>query len=150
MGLSVGGCDASLDVSVFFGSEALKPCLQYGQGDPQCFGGVVVDALVIFDECWRELFHGDEELGGSEFDGAFFEDGGSCVEWHGSGFDVAQLMGEAYAAFSLVAGAVELDSVVGPSAHTSCAAKVYVLDGDVRVVVAEVVPRVESRHRLGV
>src|SRR3546814_12751668 len=94
VGLSVCGCDASLDVCVFFGRQALQPCLQYGQGDPQCFGGVVVDALVILDECWRELFHGDEELGGSEFDGAFFEDGGSCVEWHRARFNVADLVSE--------------------------------------------------------
>ena len=150
MGLSVGGCDASLDVSVFFGSEALKSCLQYGQGDPQCFGGVVVDALVILDECWRELFHGDEELGGSEFDGAFFEDGGSCVEWHRTGFDVAQLMGEAYAAFSLIAGAVELDSVAGPSADASDSSEVHEVDFEVWVVGSEVVPRVEARHGCGV
>lgn len=135
---------------MFFGRQAFESCLQYGQGDPQCFGGVVVDALVVLDECGCELFNGDEELGGSEFDGAFFEDGGSCVEWHRAGFDVAQLVGEPYAAFSLVAGAVELDSVVGPSADASGSAEVYELDGDVRVVVPEVLPRVEARHGCGV
>ncbi|GAA3178451.1 hypothetical protein GCM10020255_071080 [Rhodococcus baikonurensis] len=106
--------------------------------------------MVILDECWRELFHGDEELGGSEFDGAFFEDGGSCVEWHRAGFDVAQLMGEAYAAFSLVAGAVELDSAVGPSADASDSSEVHEVDFEVWVVGSEVVPRVEARHDCGV
>lgn len=110
----------------------------------------MVDSLIVFDERFRELVECDEHFGGAEFDCSFFDDCGSGVEWHRTGFDVAQLMGEAYAAFSLVAGAVELDSVAGPSADASDSSEVHEVDFEVWVVGSEVVPRIEARHDCGV
>ncbi|AUS31671.1 hypothetical protein C1M55_11515 [Rhodococcus qingshengii] len=59
-------------------------------------------------------------------------------------------MGESYASFSLIAGAVELDPVAGPSADASDSSEVHELNFEVWVVGSEVVPRVEARHGCGV